>query len=360
LLGAIVLAACDGGGSGAEDAGLVDGGGADAGPPMLCTPDTYPPDPGACVALATDYRPGADDAWPPCISDRGVYERVEPTISSIARVMAFERIAALLFDATRDPTSDDFLEARMIYQEDEGLDSRLVRRYDPHYAAPEGTDCTMIGVPETFPDYCVGPARLAPTAIDALNRGIAGETPRIQAARLEATLLWFFYVSIYKESLTCTTTAKDCDSSFAKYTGGEDARCGVGLSRYVAEVDPYAHDRAWDGVLAVRCWRDLDAAEVAVDLDMRERARDQYDRAVLDGVAAIVVDRFRRFEAASGVERDAHWAFLTTLGPVLDRAMRERDGVGAAALREELAKTDVATIDVARAVAAIDAAFDWP
>jgi hypothetical protein len=206
-------------------------------------------------------------------------------------VQAFEEIADLLFDPTSDAASADFLTARSIYQEDEGLDSRVVRRYDPHYRVPDGTDCTLDGVPEDYPDYCVGPAQLQPILLDAFNRGAMDDAVREQAARIEAALLWFLYVSPYKESLTCSDVARDCDSSYAYYTGGAEARGGIGLARYVAEVDPHAHDRAWDGLLAVRCWRDLDDGELAVEDELRDRAREQYDRALIDGLAAIVRDR---------------------------------------------------------------------
>ena len=68
---------------------------------------------------------------------------IQPDISTIARVGAYEELQALLFDPTTDPSADDFLDGRLLYQEAEGLDSRLVRRYDPHFAVPDGTDCTI-------------------------------------------------------------------------------------------------------------------------------------------------------------------------------------------------------------------------
>ena len=145
------------------------------------------------VELMGDYAPG-NGAYDPCVSDRGRYVPIEPTISSIGRVRAFEDIAALLFDPARDASPDDFVEARRIYQEDEGLDSRIVRRYDPHFVVPDGTDCTMPGVPAAFAEYCVGPARLQPVALDALNAGIIGDAPRMNAGRVEGApdlmLLW--------------------------------------------------------------------------------------------------------------------------------------------------------------------------
>lgn len=359
---AVATAACGDDDATDTDAGpITDGGaGTDAGPEALCMPDSFPPDPGSCAPEPTDYEPGADDDWDPCVSDDGRYHRVEPTISSIARVMAFEEIADLLFTPDADPSSDAFLEARMLYQEDEGLDSRVVRRYDPHFEVPDGTDCTADGVPAMYPDYCVGPAQIQPVILDALNDGIAGTDPRANAARVEAGLLWFFYVSAYKESFSCTTKAKDCDSSYAYYTGGEPARCGIGLGRYIAEHDPYAHDRAWDGLLAVRCWRDVDDAEVATMLELRDRARTQYDQALIDGVAQILRDRLELVDTTAGETRDYHWAFVQTLASPVLREMEDRDPTEAAALRTEIERANPMSANIGAATAAITATFDCP
>ncbi len=345
------------------DGAMADGAmadsGTDAGMCMPRDPATIP-DPGDCTPLPTDYAPCADDMWPACVSDFGEYVRVQDTISSIARVRAFEDIAALLFDPATDPTGADFVAARDIYQEEEGLDSRLVRRYDPHFTVPDGTDCTLPGMAAAFPDYCVGPAKLQPIVLDAFRRGAMEEAPtRLQAARIEATLLWFLYVSSYKESLTCTTKAKDCDSSYAYYTGGEPARGGLGLARYVREVDPYAHDRAWDGVLAVRCWRDIDSSDTATDLELRDRARNQYDHAVLDGVAAILADRLRLVAATTGDEQLYHWTFVQTLGPALARSYEERDPTSADTFASALGMTADA-VDAVALADAIDAAYACP
>lgn len=360
----LVAAGCGGddGGDTTDAGDAVDGGGGtDAGTGEPCTPETFPPEPGSCTAEATDYAPGEDDVWDACVSDDGQYHRIQPTISSIARVMAFEEMGELLFTPEADPSSDDFLSARVLYQEDEGLDSRVVRRYDPHFEVPDGTDCTMEGVPDDHPDYCVGPARMQPIILDALAAGIDGTDVRANAARVEAALLWFFAVSAYKESLTCTNTAKDCDSSYAYYTGGEPARCGIGLARCVAEVDPYAADRAWDGLLAVRCWRDLDDAEVAEDLDLRDRARRQYDRAIQDGVAAILRDRIERLRDATGEAQRYYGAFAQILAtPVLEEMERRAASAEAGALRAEVNAADPADVDADAAIAAIDAVFDCP
>ena len=364
LILAVLLVGCgdDAGGDDApgSDAGNddpADAGDGDASRCMPRDPDDIP-DPGSCMAAADDYAPCADDGWPACVSDDGEYHRIEETISTIGRVVGFEEIADLLFDPTEDPSTDAFLMARMVYQEDEGLDSRVVRRYDPHHDG-QGVDCTMPDVPVAEPDYCVGPARIQPVILGALNDGIMGNTPRANAAKVEAGLLWFLYVSTYKESSTCTDKAKDCDSSYAYYTGGEEMRGGIGLARYVREVDTHAHDRAWDGLLAQRGWRDRDSDEVATDLELRDRARAQADRAILHGVSSIVRDRLDELEAASGDERAYYHAFVQVLGGVLDREARERDSDAADALAAELDK-DADAIDTAAAIAAIESVFDCP
>lgn len=357
-----------GGASGSGGAGSSAGSGAggSGGSAGTDAPTCEPRDPAeapdamACTPDATDYSPCADDAWDECISDDGEYHGIEATISTVARVEAFEEIAALLFDPMQDASSDDFLSARLIYQEEEGLDSRVVRRHDPHFDAPDGIDCTLADTPAMEPDYCVGPAKLQPLLLDAFNAGIMGDDPRAQAARIEGALLWFLYVSTYKEGLSCTEVAKDCDSAYAYYAGGESARGGIGLARRVREANPYAHDRAWDGLLALRCWRDLDDAEVAEDTALRDRARAQYDRAVLHGVASVVREALEQAADTTGDEQAYHWAFAGTLGQALDRAMREDAAAEADALAEELSKPDPPDVDTAAAIAAIDAVFDCP
>ena len=360
----VLLTACEspppGGDGGLPDAQPVTDGGA-VSPPMCSGLATMPPAT-TCDPLATDYAPAADDMWAACISDDGEYHRIQPDISSIARVMAFDEMRSL-FDPTRDPSPDEFLAARLIYQRDQGIDSRVVRRYDPHFTVPDGTDCTLDGVPAMFPDYCVGPARLGPSILASFMSGVAGgdgEPARVHAARIEASLAFFFAISTYKESLTCTGKAKDCDSAYAYYTGGEPARGGLGLAALVSAADPAAHDRAWDGALALRCWRDLDSAETATDLVARDRARAQYDRAVTDGLAAILRAHLVQTCSAEGAEVLYHWAFAQTLGSYLDRALRAADPAAADALAAELTHDQPERADAAAAVAAVDAVFDCP
>lgn len=330
----------------------------DAGACMPRAGDQVPP--GMCEAAATDYAVCEDDMWPACVSDFGEYVPIQESISTIARVGGFERIAEFLFDPARTPSSGDFLAARMIYQEDEGLDSRVVRRYDPHFEVPEGTDCSEELIPAMFMDYCTGPAQIQPLLLDALMRGFQEESPRFHAGRVEGGLLRFLYVSTYKEGLTCTTAAKDCDSAYAYYTGGETARGGLALAGRVAAADPVAHDRAWDGLLALRCWRDLDSEETATDLELRDRARAQFDGAVLDGVAAVVTQHLVALRDTTGEEQSYHFGFFQALGPVLEREARARIPAQADALMTELGRDDAASVDAGAAIAALELAFDCP
>jgi hypothetical protein len=332
----------------------------------------------ACAPLASDYTPRAamssTDTWAACVSDRGEYVRFDMSTSSIARTTAFERIhldaangrSAGLFDPSRDPAPEEFTAARMVYLEPEGLDSRLVRRTDEHHPQPSpSNDCRMAGVVAANPDYCAGPARLLPIITASFRDGQLGTTgtpPRVLAARIEASLLWFFYLSVYKESLTCATATADCDSAWAYYTGGVqrgEARHAA-LSRYVLALEPATHDRIWDGILAVRCWRDLDRANPAADAVLRERARDQLDRALTRGVAVVLRSRLRAIARASAAEAPAHLAFVQVIAPLLDRVARARSAADADRLGSLLAVTDPRSLDADGAVATLDRLFPCP
>lgn len=314
-----------------------------------------------CTAAADDYTPrdsgSANDTWDACISDDNTYHQIEASISTIQRVGAFEQIATLLaFDGSRVPTAQDFLDARVVYLEEEGLESRLVRREDEHY--PKASDeCRNLSETELAQnaDRCVGPAKMVPMLNEAFKEGSEGTDLVANAARIEATLLWFLYVSTHKEATTCAKTPKDCDSSYAYYTGGEARSGGLGLSKYVKARSPQAHDRVWDGILAVRCWRDLDnPTGEAQDLTMQAQAIEQLDTALLRGMALIVRQRLDNLDCAWA------WESIKILGPVLDRAATERDATAAATLRTEFAKTDPAQVDVAAATAALDSLFPCP
>ncbi len=319
-----------------------------------------------CEPLPGDYLPRVDgsagDDWPPCISDDNRYHRIEETITTIARVAQFEQIAALLWSG-RVPSPDDFTEARVIYATDQGLDSRVQRREDHHYPpvpAAEGT-CRDPGVPARYPDRCAGPARILPILNDAFAAGMTGSDARVNAARIEAALLWFLYLSVYKEAFTCTEMPRDCDSCWAYYTGGEARDAGLGLSRYVRRLDPATHDRVWDGALAVRCWKNLDnETGISTDATTRDRAIAQMDRALIRGVALIARERMQLAVALSGDERRAAWEFSRILGGVLNREAAARNPGIAEVLRSALAAAAPDEADVSAAIAAIDSLFPCP
>jgi hypothetical protein len=370
------------------DAGVPDGGALDAGDggPGRDAGETR------CVPLPGDYTPriamSSTDDWPPCISDLGAYVRIEPSISTVARVEAFDALFApggLLAGDARDPTPADFTSARALYETDQGLGSRVVRRSDEHLPAPASSDCRLGEVVAASPEYCGGPTQLAPIAREAFAAGMigSGDAGRVLAARIEAALLWFLHLSHYKESLTCTVTARDCDSAWAYYTGGAEVRSeGLGLARLVRSLDPEAHERMWDALLAVRCWRDLDPEPVAsARLDLRERARDQLDRAAERVMVALIVDRLRRFQAADGLTREAHLAWLRVLlaplparlipspdpggadiavparASLADRMLRARSPALADRVATELAAGDGGELDVDALVATLESLF---
>ena len=318
-----------------------------------------------CEPLATDYQPrtGTDD-WPACISDDNTYHSIGASISTVARIAAFEQIADLLWRRATPPGPADFTNARVSYTETNGLDSRVQRREDLHVPAVPAADgaCTDAGVPDLYPDRCVGPARILPILNQAFADGTAGTDPLVNAARIEAALLWFLYLSPYKESNTCTDTPADCDSAWAYYTGGEDRSAGLGLASYVSDLDAATHDRVWDGLLAIRCWKNLDnETGVSTDTATRDRARAQMDCALIRGVALIVRDRLDDLRAATtDEERRAKLEFVKILGGVLDREAEARDPANAAILRGELGRSDPATVDIDAAQEAIDLLFPCP
>jgi len=314
----------------------------------------------SCEPAAEDYSPNADDAWPPCISDDGQYHPFDPNISSIARVAAFETIANLLF--TGDPPSPRaFEDARIAYSQDQGLESRVSRREDEHYPKPEKA-CADMSENELMQhaDRCVGPARIRPLLTNAFADGQVGREPLKNAARIEAGLLWFLYLSVYKEATTCAAVKKDCDSSYAYYTGGGGPDGRLGLSRLVRSLSAAVDQRIGDGILAVRCWRDLDPGDPASDTSLQSRALAQMDRALLRGIALIVLSRIRAMRDAScdPTKAEAYWTGIQILGGVLVRETRVRDSAGGAALEAALAEPTAENL--ARIEQVLTSAFPCP
>ena len=320
----------------------------------------------SCKALASDYSPAngsKDDAWAACVSDDGAFHPFNPSVGSNARTAAFAEMSALLgFGGTKVPAPKDFLDAKVAYSQPEGLQSRVARREDTHYP-PAVVGGKEVGCRDldaaaiaANPDRCVSQARIQPLVETALNEGAKGNDPVLNAARVEAGLLWFSYVSVFKEIETCGTEDKeDCDSATGYYGGVQTRESPIGLGAYVKALSPQAHDRIWDGFLAVRCWRDLDQAMPLGDVAMREQAQQQVDRATLRGLALIVRERLQNAPTC-GVAFET----VRVLGPVLGRAAKERDAAKAAVLAAEVAKTVPAEVDVKVASDAIDALVPGP
>ena len=142
---------------------------------------------------------------------------------------------------------------------------------------------------------------------------------------------------------------------WAKYTGGEPRESARGLSRYVMPRSQMAHDRIWDGLLAVRCWRDLDnPMGEAMDLEMRDRARAQLDRALLFGMAQILRQRVQTLPSAPA------WESTRTLARVLEREAMSRDPERGRALGAEFDTDDAAAVDPDRVVESLDTIFACP
>jgi hypothetical protein len=335
------------------DAGASADTGADSDASAACTTEPRitpvpPAPPGTCARLVTDFDQAnaAADGWPACVADRSPYTPIEASISALSRVAAFEQIRALLgFGTAKAPTPDDFLQARVLYSQDQGIESRIARREDEHYppAAKLCRDMTEAELAANR-ERCVGPAVLRPIVNDAFVKGIAGEAPAVQAARIEAALLSWLYFSIFKEATSAKDAAKDVDSMWAKYSGGNarDAATHVGLARYVRALSPEAHERIYDGLLAVRCWRDLDnPTGVASNAALQLQARAQLDRGLLRGVALVVM---QRAEAAGAC--GPAWETVRILGGFLVREAKVRDGAKGARLESALAAGPTGAADV--------------
>jgi hypothetical protein len=380
----------------------------DAGTDAFVAPDASAP---ACMPLATDY-PGSMDYDCPAVEGAVTYPRIGASIGTIARLEQYEAMAALLFTPTADPAPVAFAEARTQFATPEGIGSRVGRRFDLHFPVPaaggSGRICQNEDAWRANPLFCVGPATLNPIVLDMLQRGGTGdarEPSRLYGARIEAALLWFLHVSVYKEMATCALLypgndgkREDCDSGWAYYTGGRerDARLAdeVGLAAEIRSVSDAAHARILDGIFAVRCWRDMDTSgtppdplpaydmpDLLADRALFERAHAQVDAAMTHGFARLLVARLERLRETTGDEQRYHLAFLRTLlapveartltdamggsisyparEPLFDRTLRAVSAADADFVRDEIQR-DVASMDVDGIIRRLDAAFPCP
>ena len=223
----------------------------------------------------------------------------------------------------------------MEYAIEGGLDSRVRRRYDAHIERPmEGIDCRGQDHGALHPEYCVGPGQILPMLTEAFAAGAMGETPLINAAKVEAGLLWFFYVSTYKEAYTCKDKAKDCDSAWAYYGGADTVDGATGFATYVRTVNANTHAAIFNALLAVRCWREADPGRTpdyeAVNTALHEQVLEQLDRTLDRGLAKILIHRIDQIADQEEESAAASRAFLRILGPQLERALTALDADTAA------------------------------
>ncbi|EDM75541.1 hypothetical protein PPSIR1_13570 [Plesiocystis pacifica SIR-1] len=348
-----------------------------------CDPAADAVDESACAPLDSDFQ-SADpdnDPYPACISDSGSYELYADPPGSIDRVVALQDIADLLWNAGAAPRPDDFVMARSIYEIDQGLGSRVDRREDLHYPpVPEaewdpGVDadkqCSVEALAEAYPDRCAGPAKLRPMINQAFIDGIEGNgDANVAAAKIEAAFMWFVYLSTYKEANTCIPKGKDCDSSWAYYTGG--AQIGgemLGLAKLVEAYSPNTHQRIFDGILAVRCWRDLysvDDYPTYEDLPedgqaLYDQAWEQLDEALHRGLAVVIRQHaLAQDDDQCSEATEANWTFVQITGDVLVREMEERGVAELDEYRSLLALDAPTTEDVEALVGILDTVFDCP
>lgn len=317
-----------------------------------------PLDGAACEPSATDFDPKntANDGWAACKSDDGVFHPFDVMVGSDKRIVAFEDIGKLLgFGTISEPDPQAFIDAKLAYLQTEGIESRVARREDWHYEAGP-VACNMMTPAEQamFKDRCVGPQKLQPVINKAFEEGAQGIDPTENALRLEAALLWFLYISTFAEANSCFEDLGDCDSASGYYSGSRTREDSHGLATYVKARSPQAHERVWDGLLALQCWRDIDAAIPPANVPLQTQAKTQLDTALLRGMALIVRQKVENIdcpEAAIGAR---------FLGELLDRASRERDAAKADVIKGELAKADATTIDKKAVTDAIDALFPCP
>ena len=334
-----------------------------------CAAASWVEDVSDCVPLATDYQPrvnaSQDDEWPACISDDGEYHPVDPNRQPVLpRVVAIEEIGRLLWNGPVPPGSPEFVEARTIYGRSDGLSRFLQAAKDIHALKkpPPGVQfsCGELGSAAEYADLCVG-AKLLQVVNDAFQRGVAGDQPQVQAARIQAALLWYLQASVMNDANAALyQTSRYGDDAWDNYCGGRELDQPLALARFVRSVGPETHGRVWDGLLAVRCRTDLNRLGLSYPA-LQQRALEQLDRAVIRGLALVLRRRLGLLGCAdSSDERDAHLAFVRLLGGFLDRAARAVDPDRANMLAGALATGAPGAAEIDAAQAAIDTLFPCP
>jgi hypothetical protein len=374
--GVLLLGGCPGDDAGGNETGNDSGSGSGSGGDCTPSDEEIPAlDLSACMASANDYTPtvdgSADDTWPACVNDDGAYHPLEQP-SSAARTEAWAMIRSIFAAGT---TAADFTAAREQYALAEGIESRVLRREDVHYPnIPEAEQdptvdfdkqCTIEANVMAYPDRCAGPAKIAPILNDAFA---AGQTemgdPAVHAARIDAAIAWFMYLSTIKEaSFSCPRTDKsgDCDAAWGYYNGATDRANPQGYGADVMAVSAQTNERIFDGLAAFRCFRDTYPADMDADTNdpFYGYAYDQLDRANDHGAAVILRERLS-LQLTCGPDADASWAWIQVFGQALIKPAQDADA-GQASTWEALIANDAPTPEeILAGVAALDALFPCP
>lgn len=342
-----------------------------------CVPsdqEVPPLDLSGCAPSDNDYQPtvngSADDMWPACVNDDGSYTPIELP-STAARVEAWEMIRTIFAAGT---TPDDFTAAREQYTLAEGIESRVVRREDVHYPnipADQQDDtisfdrqCTIEANVMNFPDRCAGPAKVAPIINDAFVAGQMGMDPAVNAARIDAAIGWFMYLSVIKEStFSCPKADKggDCDSSWAYYNGATDRGSPLGYGADVLAASPETNERIFDGIAAMRCWRDTYPPEM--DADETDAfygyGYDQIDRANNHGAVAVLRDRLNQ-QLMCSADADANWAWIQVFGQTIIKPAQDIDAGRAATWEGLIANPAPSAQEILDGASALDFLFPCP
>jgi hypothetical protein len=309
--------------------------------------------------------------WPQCVNDDGGFTPIEQP-STAARVEAWEMIRTIFAGGT---DAAAFTAAREQYTLAEGIESRVVRREDVHYPnIPEedqdetisfDRQCTIEANVMNYPDRCAGPAKIAPILNEAFAAGQMGEgDPAIHAARIDAAIEWFMYLSVIKEpSFSCPKADKagDCDSGWAYYNGATQRANPLGYGADVLALSPDTNERVFDGVAAFRCWRDTYAPEVDADESdpFYGYGYEQLDRANNHGAAVILRDRLNQ-QLMCSADADANWAFIQVFGQAIIKPAQDTDAAQAATWEALIANEAPSYDEILAGAAALDALFPCP
>jgi len=310
-----------------------------------------------------DYHPRdsapAHLVWPACVSDDNAFHLTASTAPpSVARVAQFESVAPTLWGKATLPDPADFTAAVTLLSASGGIVGQLAAVEDKHYPPVPGSD-SCASAATTYPDRCAGAAKLMPTVTELVQQGKAGNLTHVQAERLEATLLWYFYLSATWETANCDTTASgdgNCDAQWADSTGGQARDQVTGLAGYVSKLGIESKDRIYDGNLAIRCWRDFTTSGNPRP-DLFNFGAQQLDRALIHGLALVARQRFTQLGCATGQYKEGHFQFLKILVGFLDRASRAGGHTAEADVLKAQINATADTVDVTAALAALDTLY---